>query len=251
MAAKQRPISSSRAGSRRIESTDENRNFSPEEFRYYSESKKGNSTYAHVNLLQSKVEVPAESVRSCLNEMAKDHYMLHAKVVTKPNGEISYSKMESIDHEGDWIPLEFHSTKVTFAWRDLVRESFQKPLDYTNGPMWRALWVSCPSGEPGSFFYMLIIIICHAVIDGKAAVDLCANQFLRRLNSAMKGETMESETRPIYFTEPVEVIFGNAESGVGVSDYPKPWYIKLLVKSLLFWKRKEKILILIFLVFVV
>ena len=223
-----------------VECTDvDGRALSPSEAIHWKTNQLENQqgTYFHINILDSTKEIEHNLVRQSLHRLSKLHFLLRAKTAKNEHGNYLYKPMEGISDNLDWVPLTCMSTESISDWVHIVTKDLKQYIDFENGPLWRALWVSCPNKEY-RFSYMFILICTHAIIDAKSAVDLSANQFLPILNSLVAGKDAEVLTKPIYLAKPLEEIYMNISgSKLSVPDFPIPWYVKAIF-NLLLWKNR-------------
>ena len=193
--------------------------------------------YFHVNIVESIHPITDYLVKQSLYELTKMHFFLKANVAKDNDGNYFFREMTDLDENMKWIPLNCIYAESTSDWVTIVTNNLKKRIDFEHGPSWKAVWVTC-SNDKDINFYMLIFICTHAIIDGKSAVDLFANQFLPILNDLLSGKEPNLLEKPIYPSLSMEqTLLNSSESETSVAEYPVPWYIKAGINFLL-WKNR-------------
>lgn len=193
-------------------------------------------TYFHVNTFNSSVAVQDEHVKKSLHDLSKLHFFLHARIDEDKEGNPYFCEMENDSNsDSDWVNFRCLTLTSTSEWPAVVSEEFTTHLDFVHGPLWRAIWVTCPCNEFDQFVYMLIFICSHCIIDAMSATDLFANQFIPILNQYITDQPLASPSeRPIKFPKSQEEIFNNHEAKK-FNDYTTPWYLRCMLDAVLWF----------------
>ncbi|XP_066916196.1 uncharacterized protein [Clytia hemisphaerica] len=188
-----------------------------------------------VVILESSNPIPPDMVRKSLNEESKKHMLLRSRIRTNTDGYDEFQEIEDLDMEtGHWIDLECQTNDNIQDWNVALRDNIKnKPFDFAEGPVWRALWIESNLTEntddvDGTYSYTLVFISSHAILDGLSISDFAFAQFLPTLNNLLNGDELSiksiDQSDSIQLTKSTTEIYSNLKAPQeSYQQYPVPF----------------------------